>query len=128
MIEFVRHWVPRTLDLACAGNASARGRRDGRSGFTHEETIWHQRGCWRRISLMLERAYHVRSITTRPRLMTVAFAYPHIEKPPGEPARLKRIPRVRVAQIVMEYLAHGSSPDEMCRQHVHLRLAEAHAL
>lgn len=49
--------------------------------------------------------------------MTVALAYPHIQKPPGEPARLKRLPRVRVAQIVMDYLAHGWSPDEMCRQH-----------
>jgi hypothetical protein len=76
---------------------------------------------------MLERADHVRKITTRPRLMTVALAYPHIEKPPGEPARLKRLPRVRVAQIVMDYLAHGWSPDEMCRQQAHLRLAEAHA-
>ena len=59
--------------------------------------------------------------------MTVALAYPHIEKPVGEPARLERIPRVRVAQIVMDYLAHGWSPDEMCRQHPYLRLAESHA-
>ncbi len=59
--------------------------------------------------------------------MTVELVYPHIDKPPGEPARLKRIPRVRVVQIVMDYLAHGWSPDEMCRQHAHLRLAEAHA-
>jgi hypothetical protein len=42
--------------------------------------------------------------------MTVAFAYPHIEKPPGEPARRKRIPCVRVAQIVMDYLPHAGLP------------------
>jgi hypothetical protein len=27
----------------------------------------------------------------------------------------------------MDYLAHGWSPDEMCRQHLYLTLAEAHA-
>jgi hypothetical protein len=53
--------------------------------------------------------------------------YPHLEKPDAEPARLQRLPRVRVAQIVMDYLAHGWSPDEMCRQHPYLRPAEAHA-
>jgi uncharacterized protein (DUF433 family) len=55
------------------------------------------------------------------------MVYPHIEKPDGEPARLRRIPRVRVAQIVMDYLAYGWSPDEMCRQHPYLRPAEAYA-
>lgn len=50
----------------------------------------------------------------------------HIEKPAGQPARLTRLPRIRVAQIVMDYLAHGWSPDEMCRHHPHLTLAEAH--
>lgn len=59
--------------------------------------------------------------------MTLQLMYPHIEKPAGEHARLQRIPRVRVAHIVMDYLAHGWSPDEMCRQHPYLRLAEAHA-
>lgn len=54
-------------------------------------------------------------------------AYPHIEKPVGEPARLRSTPRVRIAQIVMDYLAHGWSPEEMCRQHPGLRLAEIHA-
>jgi hypothetical protein len=33
---------------------------------------------------------------------------------------------VRVAQIVMDYLAHGWSVDEMCRQHSYLTPAEAH--
>jgi uncharacterized protein (DUF433 family) len=51
----------------------------------------------------------------------------HVEKLDGQPARLTRLPRVRVAQIVMDYLAHGWSPDEMCRHHSHLTPAEAHA-
>jgi uncharacterized protein (DUF433 family) len=59
--------------------------------------------------------------------MALELSYPHIEKPAGKPARLGRIPRVRVAQIVMDYLAYGWSPDEMCRQHPYLTPAEAHA-
>jgi uncharacterized protein (DUF433 family) len=59
--------------------------------------------------------------------MSTAISYPHIEKPAGEPARLSRVKRVRVAQIVMDYLAHGWSPEEMCRQHPYLTIAEAHA-
>ncbi len=59
--------------------------------------------------------------------MTLELVYPHIEKRNGEPARLQRTPRVRVAQIVMDYLAYGWSTDEMCRQHPYLTLAEAHA-
>lgn len=59
--------------------------------------------------------------------MALEICYPHIEKPADEPARLGRIPRVRVAQIVMDYLAFGWSPDEMCRQHPYLTPAEAHA-
>jgi uncharacterized protein (DUF433 family) len=59
--------------------------------------------------------------------MSVAVKYPHIEKVEGEPARLKRLPRIRVAQIAMAYVAHGWSVDEMCRQHPYLTLAEAHA-
>ncbi|MGC8643095.1 MAG: DUF433 domain-containing protein [Isosphaeraceae bacterium] len=59
--------------------------------------------------------------------MATGIAYPHIEKLGDQPARLDRLPRVRVAQIVMDYLAHGWSPDEMCRQHPHLTLVEAHA-
>jgi uncharacterized protein (DUF433 family) len=51
----------------------------------------------------------------------------HIEKVDGEPARLSRLRRIRVAQIVMDYLAHGWSPDEMCRHYPHLLPAEAHA-
>jgi uncharacterized protein (DUF433 family) len=58
--------------------------------------------------------------------MANVLAYPHIEKPDNEPARLQRVPRVRVSQIVADYLAHGWSPEEMCRQHLYLTLAEAH--
>jgi uncharacterized protein (DUF433 family) len=59
--------------------------------------------------------------------MTSEVIYPHIEKAEGQPARLQRVPRVRVAQIVMDYLAYGWSVEEMCRQHSYLRLSEAHA-
>ncbi len=56
-----------------------------------------------------------------------SVAHEHIEKLAGQPARLSRLPRIRVAQIVMDYLAHGWSPDEMCRHHPHISPAEAHA-
>lgn len=56
-----------------------------------------------------------------------SVAHAHIEKLANQPARLSRLPRIRVAQIVMDYLAHGWSPDEMCRHHPHLTPAEAHA-
>lgn len=59
--------------------------------------------------------------------MTSEVIYPHIEKAEGQPARLQRIPRVRVAQIVMDYLAYGWSAEEMCRQHPYLTPSEAHA-
>jgi hypothetical protein len=57
----------------------------------------------------------------------VEATYPHIVIPPGETARLERLPRLRVAQIVMDHLAHGWSVEELCRHHPYLRLAEAHA-
>jgi uncharacterized protein (DUF433 family) len=59
-------------------------------------------------------------------VMTTAPIYPHIEKIGEEPARLARGPRVRVSQIIADYIAHGWSPEEMCRQHTELTLAEAH--
>src|SRR5437868_7487812 len=59
--------------------------------------------------------------------MSVEVPYPHISKPEGDVARLKRVPRVRVAQIAMDYLAHGWSPDEMCRNYPYLQPAEAYA-
>jgi len=57
----------------------------------------------------------------------LALSYPHIEKLENQPARLQRLPRVRVAQIVMDYLAYGWSVEEICRQHLYLKPAEAHA-
>jgi hypothetical protein len=59
--------------------------------------------------------------------MSLELSYPHVEKPEGEPARLQRIPRVRVAQLAADYLAYGWSVDEMCRQHPSLKPAEVHA-
>lgn len=60
--------------------------------------------------------------------MTSQVIYPYIEKTSlSEPARLQRLPRVRVAQIVMDYLAYGWSVEEMCRQHPELTPSEAHA-
>lgn len=59
--------------------------------------------------------------------MAMNVTYPHVEKTVDAPARLARIPRVRVAQIAIDYLAYGWSPDEMCRQHPYLMPAEAHA-
>lgn len=53
--------------------------------------------------------------------------YAHIIKPNGDSARLRRLPRIRVAMIVESYLAHGYSPQEMCRQFPHLRLSEAYS-
>jgi hypothetical protein len=55
------------------------------------------------------------------------LSYPHIEKSDDRPARLQRLPRIRVAQIIMDYLAYGWSVEEMCRQHPYLTNAEAHA-
>jgi hypothetical protein len=59
--------------------------------------------------------------------MSASITYPHIFKSAAEPARLERIPRLRVSQIVADYLAHGWSPEEMCRQHPDLTLSEAHS-
>src|SRR5258708_11856362 len=59
--------------------------------------------------------------------MAVATTYPHIVKDDGQPARLESHPRVRVAQIVMDYLAHGWSLDEICNQYPHLHHAEVYA-
>jgi len=58
----------------------------------------------------------------------LALTYPHIEKQDSQPARLQRLPRIRVAQIVMDYLSYGWSVEEICRQHLYLKPAEAHAV
>jgi hypothetical protein len=59
--------------------------------------------------------------------MATQVMYPHLEEPQGQSVRLQRLPRIRVAQIAMDYLTHGWSVEEMCRQHSYLTLAEAHA-
>jgi uncharacterized protein (DUF433 family) len=59
--------------------------------------------------------------------MATDLTYAHIEKPGHDAARLVRLPRIRVAQIAMDYLAYGWSVEEMCRQHPHLQQAEAHS-
>jgi uncharacterized protein (DUF433 family) len=69
----------------------------------------------------------IRKWNTQLELKMATIANVHIEKIDGQPARLAKLPRIRVAQIVMDYLAHGWSPDEMCRHYPHLTLAEAHA-
>jgi hypothetical protein len=59
--------------------------------------------------------------------MSSSTAYSHIQKIASAPAHLDRLPRLRVSQIVADYLAHGWSPEEMCRQHPDLTLSEAHS-
>ena len=59
--------------------------------------------------------------------MAFELEYPHVRKVTGEPARLARHPRIRIAQLAMDYLAHGWSAEELCRQHDYLSLSEAHA-
>ena len=59
--------------------------------------------------------------------MTVAITYPHIEKIQSNPARLQRLPRIRVSQIVVDYLNHGWSADEIVIHYPHLKLAEVHS-
>lgn len=59
--------------------------------------------------------------------MLITTLYPHLETPTDRPAHLKRIPRIHVAQIIMDYLTHGWSVDEICHQHPYLLPAEAHA-
>jgi uncharacterized protein (DUF433 family) len=59
--------------------------------------------------------------------MPAALTFPHIAKPPGEPARLESNPRTRVAMIVADYLWRGWSAEEIVRQYPYLTLAEVHA-
>ena len=59
--------------------------------------------------------------------MPVEVTYPHLEKTEGNPACLKRLPRIRVAQIVIDYLNHGWSADEICIHYPHLKRAEVHS-
>ncbi len=59
--------------------------------------------------------------------MSIVISYPHLEFAAGQSPRLHRLPRIRVAQLVMDYLAYGWSVEEMCRHHPYLQPAEAHA-
>ena len=56
-----------------------------------------------------------------------ALEYPHIHKAAGEAARLDRLPRIRVAQIVADHLGYGWSAEEIIRQYPYLAPAEVHA-
>ena len=56
-----------------------------------------------------------------------ALDYAHIISADGDAARLERLPRIRVAQIVADHLGHGWSAEEIARQYSHLTLAEIHA-
>lgn len=53
--------------------------------------------------------------------------YPHIHKAADGVARLERLPRVRVAQIVADHIGYGWSAEEIVRQHPHLQPSEVHA-
>jgi Protein of unknown function (DUF433) len=59
--------------------------------------------------------------------MSTISSYPHIEKPPGMPARLESHPRTRVAMIVMDYLGRGLGQEDIVRHYPYLTLAEVHA-
>ncbi|MEX2142777.1 MAG: DUF433 domain-containing protein [Pirellulales bacterium] len=59
--------------------------------------------------------------------MASVVTYPHIEKPDDKPARLARMPRIKVYQIVMDYLYHHWTPEEMVVHYPHLELAEVYA-
>ena len=59
--------------------------------------------------------------------MLSEVSYPHIVKSASDVAHLERVPRVRVAQIVMDHLAHGWSAEEILRHHPYLKPAEVHA-
>jgi len=59
--------------------------------------------------------------------MPATLAYPHIVKLAGEPARLERHPRTRVAMIATDYLNSGWSAEEIVLQYPYLSPAEVHA-
>lgn len=59
--------------------------------------------------------------------MSLKLTYPHIEKQPGEPARLESHPRTRIAMIVADYLWRGWSAEVIVRQYAYLTLAEVRA-
>lgn len=56
-----------------------------------------------------------------------ALDYPHITRATGDVARLDRLPRIRVVQIVADHIGNGWSAEEIIRQYPHLTAAEVHA-
>jgi len=56
-----------------------------------------------------------------------ALDYPHITHATGDVARLERLPRIRVAMIVMDHVFRGWSGEEILRQYPHLTPAEVHS-
>jgi hypothetical protein len=59
--------------------------------------------------------------------MPVEVAYPHIEKPPGEVARLQSHPRTRVSMIVADHIYRGWSAEEIVNQYPYLGLGEVYS-
>jgi uncharacterized protein (DUF433 family) len=59
--------------------------------------------------------------------MSTAVIYPHVVKVDGKPACLEHSPRIRVAQIVVNYRDLGNSTEEVCTRYQHLKLAEVHS-
>ena len=51
--------------------------------------------------------------------------YPHVIH--SDVARLERLPRIRVSQIVADHVGNGWSAEEIIRQYPHLTPAEVHA-
>lgn len=59
--------------------------------------------------------------------MAITLHYPHILEESGRSPRLERWPRVRVAQIAMDYVARAWTAEEIARQYPHLSLSEIHS-
>lgn len=59
--------------------------------------------------------------------MPRTLQYPHILEESGRSPRLERWPRVRVAQIAMDHLAHAWTAEEIARQYPHFSLSEIHS-
>ncbi|HEV3448775.1 MAG TPA: hypothetical protein VG099_29330 [Gemmataceae bacterium] len=53
--------------------------------------------------------------------MATIQSYPHMVKENGEPARLQRQPRTRVAMLVMDYLGRGLGAADMVRHYPYLK-------
>ena len=60
-------------------------------------------------------------------MKTGETAYPHILKSDGEPARLEKHARTRVAMLAADYLWRGWSAEEIVRHYPYLTLGEVHA-